>query len=1000
MTPIRCALVSCLLILTTALQAGERQVFHLHLQGAGGRNSPMVLTIEAQGQDLIAAVITEPYRSQNHPTAPQVVKTDGFRWAEGRLFGPVQVASSTITINARINQAMISGDYGLEDENGLREGRIIGTLLPLPPRDHATHLTVYLRQPYPGRPTFCRRPQHILGVLALQLRDGAVVAGRFESTRPSSTDFGRGLPVVTDVAVAGGRIARLSFTPTDRMSWQQTEGDWRTGSLQTLVLTDNGHRVTYHLDYHIIGDTIFGEYRLEGEGVEPNHRNAVIGYWGHAAHLIPERPEITNADRGVAELHHHLLWLFDNPYAGSLFASDHALTSTFDTGNKQYDNPPMVGGSGVISMLLLARLSDDPLISAQATMAAVRAGHYLYSRRSGRLNLLPTYKGMFWMHFWMGRAYLDLYAATNDPFWRERAIELAEALRQTQTPEGSWNWVDSESGQTGVSNSRHDRSWDNIPLQCGDWLYFLGQLRQAGIGEFVDVERRAAAWMRQAVEQGVVHNDRDYLWRGRAPSSRLQAIGPTFYSLYLLKYAEHFDPEHLGTVLEFIENNLWQVGEDRLPYIDTDFSRSPPGTTSVATMRTAFVYLLAAERTANADYRRRAGQLFTTVLSSYDAQSGLIWNAQVPADWTAYATMMRHPYTVFQSDLAYQLQRFITLGSRAATDDHPIPLPQSITFDPLANVTAQPARIALTATASSGLPVDYTIDSGPATLVEGHLHLSGETGIVFVTAHQPGNDRFIPALTVQQSFAVGDASPPAATNLTADPLDVHTVRLRWQPSRGEHVVAYHIETSRDAGKTWQQAGQVDADTSTFEAGDHQPGESRHYRIIAANPHLRSEPSPMVAIASHALPLRVELYAALAQAGDQWEMQEFGDIPGDKTTTALVAVDNIQRGTVTEPYQFTFHFDIGDQSGRYRVWYMCWGNSGSNDSAWFRVNDQPFQVIPITNAGQWQWRSVDAELSQPGRHSITFGARQSTTARGTPAPRIAYAIVTNAPLQQE
>ncbi|MCC5828304.1 MAG: AGE family epimerase/isomerase [Phycisphaeraceae bacterium] len=991
-----------LLFSVSSLHAETHQVMHLHLQGEGHRAAPLLLTIELRGERIVAALATEPYRRNPiiSESASQLA-TDELKWSGDRLTGRVQIDDLTITLDARAEEAVLRGNFTVDVGQERRKARLFGALSPLPALDQGTHLTLYMNHPYPGFPS--RRDvriRHVRGILALQMRDGQVTSGRFESHFPNSTHHS-GPVRVTDVAVAGARVARLSVAESNRMTWRQSEGDWTKGSLRTQVRTENGQLVTYHLEFRIIGDTVIGEYHLEGEGVEENHRDSFVGHWGVAGHLSPEKPDIPDAGRGEVELRHHLNWLYENPYVGGLFGSDYALAFTSDAGSKNYDNPPMAGGSGPISMILLARLTDDPLIKAQAMMAAHRAGHYLYSNRTGPLNLLRTYKGMFWMHFWMGRAYLELYQATGDPFWRERTVELAEALRQTQTPEGSWNWVEPGSGRTGTSNSRNDRSWDNIPLQCGDWLYFLGQLRHAGIEGFVDIERKAAAWMHQAVEQGVVHNDRDYLWRGRAPSSRFQALGPSFYSLYLLKYAEEFDADHLAKVLGFVEENLWEIGEDRLPLIQTYFTRSPGGTHTMSTMRMARVYLLAAERTGNSDYRRRAGQLYHTLLTGYDERSGLIWNDAVPADWNGYARMMRHPYTVFQSDLAYQLDHFITTGKKAAGQGRPVPLPQVIDFPEIENVAAMPARITPAATSTSGLPIEYTIDRGPANIVDGRIVLTGEKGIVWVTASQPGDDRFIPALTVQRTFAVGDASPPPVAKVEADSLNVRTVRLRWQPSTSEDVIAYHIESSRDEGRTWRRVGQVDAQTTQWEARDHRPGETRRYRVIAANPELTSEPSSVVAIASHARPYRVKIHAADVKAGEKWELQEFDDIPGGEVNKALVALDNVLRGDdVPEPYWFSFEIDIGDQPGRYRVWYMCWGNSGANDSAWFRVNDRPFHGISVTNAFDWEWRSVDVELDRPGKHTIAFGARQSTTSGGTPAPRIAYIVVTNSSLQQE
>lgn len=79
---------------------------------------------------------------------------------------------------------------------------------------------------------------------------------------------------------------------------------------------------------------------------------------------------------------------------------------------------------------------------------------------------------------------------------------------------------------------------------------------------------------------------------------------------------------------------------------------------------------------------------------------------------------------------------------------------QAITFDALADVHTTNGPIVLTATASSGLPVAFTLVSGPATLDGSTLTLTGETGTVTVRASQAGSATYGAAATVDRSFAV------------------------------------------------------------------------------------------------------------------------------------------------------------------------------------------------------------------------------------------------------
>jgi hypothetical protein len=67
--------------------------------------------------------------------------------------------------------------------------------------------------------------------------------------------------------------------------------------------------------------------------------------------------------------------------------------------------------------------------------------------------------------------------------------------------------------------------------------------------------------------------------------------------------------------------------------------------------------------------------------------------------------------------------------------------PQSITSNLPARVSSTHSALALDATASSGLPITWTVLSGPAVLAVDGLHWTG-VGTVRVRMHQPGNSRF------------------------------------------------------------------------------------------------------------------------------------------------------------------------------------------------------------------------------------------------------------------
>ena len=76
---------------------------------------------------------------------------------------------------------------------------------------------------------------------------------------------------------------------------------------------------------------------------------------------------------------------------------------------------------------------------------------------------------------------------------------------------------------------------------------------------------------------------------------------------------------------------------------------------------------------------------------------------------------------------------------------------QFITFPRPADRRLDSAPFALVATASSGLPVSFSVVSGPATLSGGTLTLTG-AGLVTVRATQAGNETYGAAPAVEQSF--------------------------------------------------------------------------------------------------------------------------------------------------------------------------------------------------------------------------------------------------------
>ena len=87
------------------------------------------------------------------------------------------------------------------------------------------------------------------------------------------------------------------------------------------------------------------------------------------------------------------------------------------------------------------------------------------------------------------------------------------------------------------------------------------------------------------------------------------------------------------------------------------------------------------------------------------------------------------------------------------------PLAQTINFAAPGGKFTDAGSFTLAATASSGLPVTFTVVSGPASLSGSTLTVSGTPGVVEVRATQAGNAAYLPAPAVVRSFAISIAPP-------------------------------------------------------------------------------------------------------------------------------------------------------------------------------------------------------------------------------------------------
>lgn len=163
-----------------------------------------------------------------------------------------------------------------------------------------------------------------------------------------------------------------------------------------------------------------------------------------------------------------------------------------------------------------------------------------------------------------------------------------------------------------------------------------------------------------------------------------------------------------------------------------------PPTTQAVTLGASVTFSVVASGTAPLRYQWRHGG---SAIENATASSYTIVSAQL-ADAGTYDVVVTNDFGSATSAAA-------TLSVNK--------LAQSITFAALPDVAYTNTPIALTASASSSLPVSFALVSGPATLTDNNLTVSA-AGTVTVRASQSGNGTFLAAADVERTFTITKAA--------------------------------------------------------------------------------------------------------------------------------------------------------------------------------------------------------------------------------------------------
>ena len=140
---------------------------------------------------------------------------------------------------------------------------------------------------------------------------------------------------------------------------------------------------------------------------------------------------------------------------------------------------------------------------------------------------------------------------------------------------------------------------------------------------------------------------------------------------------------------------------------------------------------------------------YTVRATATDGTSVTVTTSGSPAKVTGLTPGKNYRFSVIANNSAG--------ASDSSTASEPLTISlvnQTITFAPLADRASNSGSFTLSASASSGLPVTFTVMSGPALLNGNTLDLTGATGTVKIRASQVGNDTYAVATQVDVSFAV------------------------------------------------------------------------------------------------------------------------------------------------------------------------------------------------------------------------------------------------------
>lgn len=160
-------------------------------------------------------------------------------------------------------------------------------------------------------------------------------------------------------------------------------------------------------------------------------------------------------------------------------------------------------------------------------------------------------------------------------------------------------------------------------------------------------------------------------------------------------------------------------------------------------------------------------------------------------------------------------------------------LPQTITFPAIPNKTYGDPDFIIPATASSGLPVSFSITSGPGTIPGNTYHIT-TTGVATIRATQPGDNIYDTAAPVNRTFTISKATQTITFPVISDKDFATTTQFGLNATSSSGLSILYSVLSGPAAVNGSTVTLTGLGTVTIRAT--QPGDTNY---LAASPVDRS-----------------------------------------------------------------------------------------------------------------------------------------------------------------